>query len=192
MSIASANSRHSSSIQKRPRVGSKSESTASGRLCFSIQNRAGNLDDWRPKSEVEFVQHADCLDPSTKSPPVGSRAGRSVEWRSEWDLVGNREDFKSGLPHDVAVVAVPSRQKCPSGQGCSAVSMPVTSQTKPGGQILGTCIPESGQTYPMGHRMQSELATSGWYVPLGQSVKLKFPTPGQKVPRGHGNRAERS
>lgn len=57
-----------------------------------------------------------------------------------------------GWPHVVAVVAVPSRQKCPSGQGWSAAATPVTSHTRPAGHTRGTGMPSSGQWKPTGHR----------------------------------------
>lgn len=87
-----------------------------------------------------------------------------------------------GWPQVVAVVAVPSRQKWPSGQGWSALSTPVTSHTRPEGHTRGTGMPSSGQWKPTGQRKHALLPRLGWYVPSGHRVKFLFDSPGQKVP----------
>ena len=77
--------------------------------------------------------------------PSPGRARRSVVVISRCASVAVRRlEIRPGEPQVVAVVAVPARQKWPAGQGCSARSRPVTSQTKPAGQSRGTCMPCSG------------------------------------------------
>lgn len=87
-----------------------------------------------------------------------------------------------GWPQVVAVVAVPSRQKWPSGHGWSALATPVTSHTRPAGHTRGTGMPSSGQWKPTGQRRHALLPRFGWYVPSGHRVKFLFESPGQNAP----------
>ena len=179
---------HESSKQNRPRRGVNPLAVEdSGKRCASSQNRLGSELTCRPWSAVELSQQPWFLAPSAAGRGRGRPSPAPVPNISACPSPRERREDGGdpGSPQLVAVVAVPSKQKCPAGHGCSARSLPVTSHTNPAGHSRGTYMPSPGQMYPMGHRTQASAPVRGPYVPRGHSVKLAFPLPGQYVPRGH-------
>ena len=111
----------------------------------------GMMDDLQKRLE-KFGKDVERSVTGKKKPKGGHTLGGAADSALEHAFDASRPlgmtltkaDDGRAWPHVVAVVAVPSRQKWPAGQGWSARAVPVTSQTYPAGHNLGTGRPRSG------------------------------------------------